>query len=149
MSSEGRYCSFFLGDLLFGIEVERVQEVIRPQQMTPVPLASAVVRGLINIRGQIVAAIDLAHRLELDTQASDQSMNVVITRGKRTVSLLVDRIGEVLECDQADFEPPPDTLERSVRDLIRGAFKLEKRLLLLLDTDRVMAFSATGEDGAA
>jgi purine-binding chemotaxis protein CheW len=146
----GRYCSFYLGDLLFGIEVERVQEVIRPQTMTRVPLASSVVQGLINIRGQIVAAIDLARRLELESSFDKaRSMNVVITLGRRTLSLLVDRIGEVVECDAAAFEPPPETLSGSVRGLIRGAFKLEERLLLLLDTERIAQFNAAAEEHRA
>jgi len=73
-------------------------------------------------------------------------MNVVITLGRRTLSLLVDRIGEVVECDASCFEPPPETLSGSVRGLIRGAFKLEERLLLLLDTERIAQFNAVAEE---
>jgi len=132
----GLYCTFHLAGLLFGIEVERVQEIIRPQAMTPVPLAPPVVRGLINIRGQIVTAIDLAARLQLETQVAPcDAMTVVVQFRRRTVSLLVDRIGEVLACTSSSFERPPDTLSGSVRELIRGAFKLDSALMLLLDVD--------------
>jgi len=145
-----RYCTFFLGDLLFGIEVERVQEILRPQQMTPVPLAPPVVRGLINIRGQIVTAIDLARRLSLEPSLdTTRAMTVVVNFRRRTVSMLVDGIGEVLECDRSSFERPPDTLAGPIRDLIRGAFKLDERLLLLLDVDRVIQFPGSAEEAVA
>ena len=135
--------TFRVADHLFGIEVLRVQEVIRHQVMTPVPLAAAEVRGLINLRGQIVTAIDLRHRLHLPPRGDDgQPMNVVVSTGEESVSLLVDEIGDVLEVDEASFERPPETLDPTLRDLIRGAFKLDEELLLLLDTDRALALDA-------
>jgi len=125
--------------LFFGVEVEKVQEVIRHQEQTPVPLAPRVIGGLINLRGQIVTAIDLRRRLELSDRGDDQkAMNVVVRTDEGVVSLLVDEIGDVVEVEAQGFEPPPDTLRSSVRGMIRGAFKLKDRLLLLLDTECVM-----------
>lgn len=135
--------TFRLGTHLFGIDVVQVQEVIRYQEMTPVPLAAGEIRGLINLRGQIVTAIDLRRRLGLAERPDGQlPMNVVIRSDEESVSLLVDDIADVVEPDEASFEPPPETVSRAARDLIQGAYKLEEELLLLLDTGRVLTVGA-------
>lgn len=139
MSDEHQFCTFFLDKLFFGVEVEKVQEIIRYQEMTRVPLASQVVAGLINLRGQIVTAIDLRCRLDLATRSKAKlPLNVVVNVRDETVSLLVDEIGYVLEVDAEDFEVPPDTLTGNVRSLIRGAYKLQEMLLLILDVEKVV-----------
>ena len=126
MADEHQFCTFFLDGQYFGIDVLKVQEIIRFQEMTRVPLAPSVVRGLINLRGQIVTAIDLRRRLDLpDRQAGQLPVNVVIQTDDGAVSLLVDEIGDVLQVPQAAFERPPVTLRGTARDLIRGAYKLE------------------------
>lgn len=132
-----QFCTFFLDGLFFGVEVGKVQEVIRYQEMTPVPLAPSTIEGLINLRGQIVTAIDLRRRLELpDRPEGRLPMNVVVQTDDGAVSFLVDDIGDVLELESASFEPPPETVQGVARELIRGTYKLEGRLLLVLDVDR-------------
>lgn len=133
-------CTFFLGGICFGVDVVRVQEVIRLQQMTRVPLANEAVRGLINLRGQIVTAIDMRLRLQLPVGEHDP-MNVVIRADDGAVSLLVDDIGDVVEVDESSFELPPNTMPARARELVRGVYKLEGRLLLLLDTERALVTS--------
>ncbi len=131
-------CTFVLDDLLLGVDVSDVQEVIRWQPMTLVPLAPPAVLGLINLRGDIVTAIDLRVRMGLPRLESDQQPgNVVIRDGDSTVALVVDEIGDVLEVDDDDFEPPPPTMHGPAREVVAGAYKLSgHRLLLLLDTTR-------------
>jgi purine-binding chemotaxis protein CheW len=137
-----QYCTFFLNGLFFGVEVLNIQEVLRYQQMTRVPLAPATVQGLINLRGQIVTAIDLRHRLELPARAgSVLPMNVVVRSEDGAISLLVDEIGDVVEIDDEAFESPPETLRGVARDLIKGVYKLKERLLLVLDTERTVNLS--------
>ena len=137
MAEQRQYCTFFVDGHYFGLDVLRVQEIIRFEEMTRVPLAAAVVRGLINLRGQIVTAIDLRRRLDLtDRPADAQSINVIVQTDDGAVSLLVDEIGDVLEVPESLFEQPPDTLHGKARDLILGAYKLPDRLLLILDPDR-------------
>jgi purine-binding chemotaxis protein CheW len=137
--TEQQFCTFFVDGLFFGLEVHKVQEVIRYQGMTSVPLAPAVVGGLINLRGQIVTAIDLRKRLAMsERQGSEQPMNVFVRTGDGAVSLLVDEIGDVVEVADSTFEEVPDTLKGVGRDLIRGVYKLKERLLLLLDTEHAI-----------
>lgn len=142
MSATQQFCSFFLDDLFFGVEVEKVQEVIRHQETTRVPLADSVIGGLINLRGQIVTALDLRKRLSLPVPKEGMTpMNVVVRGDDGAVSLLVDEIGDVVEVEECQFELPPDTLRGAARELIRGAYKLSGRLLLLLDTDKAIRVS--------
>jgi purine-binding chemotaxis protein CheW len=139
VGDERQYCTFSLGGQCYGIDVLRVQEVIRYQETTRVPLAPPVVRGLINLRGQIVTAIDLRRRLDFpDRPTGEAPVNVVVRTDDGAVSLLVDEIGDVLAASERDYEQPPESLHGTARELIRGAYKLTDRLLLVLDLDRLL-----------
>ncbi len=141
-----QYCTFYVDGVHFGIEVLQVQEVLRYQAMTHVPLAPTEIQGLINLRGQIVTAFDLRTRLQMPARADEKRpMNVVIRAEDGAVSLLVDEIGDVIETREDDFEPPPATLDEATRSLLRGIYKMDGRLLLILDCDRTLAII---EDGA-
>jgi purine-binding chemotaxis protein CheW len=139
MADDRQYCTFYVAGHTFGVDVLRVQEVFRYQEMTRVPLAPPVVRGLINLRGQIVTVIDLRRRLGLDDRPTDQPpVNVVVHSDEGAVSLLVDEIGDVLHVPARLFEHPPETLRGAARELILGAYKLNDRLLLVLDTEKAL-----------
>lgn len=134
-----QFTTFQLDGHLFGVEVETVQEVIRYQPMTRIPLAPPAVGGLINLRGQVITALDLRKRLDMaDRPEGELPMNVVVRTDDGVVSLLVDQIGEVLTTSATDFEAPPDTVSPQARDLIRGAYKLQSTLLLALDVPRAV-----------
>jgi purine-binding chemotaxis protein CheW len=142
MNNTTQFCTFFVNGLFFGVEVLKVQEVIRYQGMTRVPLAPAMIQGLINLRGQIVTAIDLRRRLELAPREADQlPMNVVVRSEDGAVSLLVDEIGDVVEIQDDIYERPPETLKGVARELVRGVYKLKERLLLVLDTEKTINLS--------
>jgi purine-binding chemotaxis protein CheW len=139
MATSHQYCTFLLGQHWYGLDVLKVQEIVRTQTVTPVPLAHAAVIGLINLRGQIVTAIDLRRRLDLPAREETcDPVNVVVQTDDGAVSLLVDEIGDVLEVTEDQFERPPDTLRGSNRLLIRGAYKLPDRLLVILDPELVV-----------
>lgn len=139
-----QFCTFRLGGLLFGVEVLCVQEVLLTQEMTRLPLVSSIIKGLINLRGQIVTAIDLRARLGMEPLESDRvPMNVVVRSGDTAFSLIVDEIGDVVDVDPDAFEEPPETLTGVARELILGAYKLENQLLLVLDTEKSTNLSET------
>lgn len=134
-----RFCTFYLGDLYLGVPVTSVQEVIRSQERTKIPLVSAVIHGLINLRGEIVTTVDLRHRLELEPRTDDHDpINVVVRNHDGVVSLLVDEIGDVFDVANEDFDPLPPTLTGVYRDFVQGIYKLDGQLLLILDTDRLL-----------
>ncbi|MCA8953085.1 MAG: chemotaxis protein CheW [Planctomycetes bacterium] len=146
MTTASQFCTFYLDGALFAVEVDRVQEVLRYQDMTNVPLTSEVIEGLINLRGQIVTAIDLRRRLSLPARpAGSQPMNVVVRTEGDIVSLLVDEIGEVLEVPDDAFEHTPSTLQGPAKQLVQGVYKLDGSLLLLLDVQHTMQFDPNVE----
>ena len=139
MAQQQQFCTFFLDGLRFGVDVQKVQEVVPYQEMTRVPLAPPTVRGLLNLRGQIVTGIDLRRRLELPERAAGAlPMNVVLRGEDSPVSFLVDEIGEVIEVAADAWERPPETLQGRVRELIQGVYPLQDELLLILDTARTL-----------
>lgn len=133
-----QYCTFELGSLLLGVEARRVQEVLRSQLVTPVPLAPDFVRGLMNLRGQIVLVVDLRARLGSPAEeGSTKPLNVLVHTSAGLVSMQADRIGDVIEIDEAQVDPVPDTLQGRARDVLAGALRLPERLLLLLEPERI------------
>jgi purine-binding chemotaxis protein CheW len=147
--ASGQFSTFFVADLFFGVDVLNVQEVLRFQQMTPVPQAPRVIEGLINLRGQIVTAIDMRRRLGLPPRAGDKSpMNMVVRTSDGAVSLLVDEIGDVLDMDAATYERPPENLDPAAREIIRGVYKLKGRLLLVLDAERTAELTSNSKAAA-
>ncbi len=129
--------TFQVADYSFGLNVLDVQEVLTHQQMTHVPLAPSEVRGLINLRGQIVTAIDMRKRLGLP-ELSDPGleMNVIVQLGDGSVSVIVDNVGDVIAVEPGQFEPPPSTLKSPIKDIILGVYKLNDKLLLQLNPER-------------
>ena len=131
-----RLATFTVDGRFLGIDVTRVREVLRPQALTRVPLAPPQIAGLVNLRGEIVTALDLRVALGRRQRGpGERPMNVVVTTEHGHVSMLVDAVSDVLEIDEGAFERTPSTLRGSVGDLIRGAYKLDGRLLLELDLD--------------
>jgi purine-binding chemotaxis protein CheW len=134
-----QFATFEVADQLFGVEVHTVQEVLSYNEYTPVPLAPPAVGGLFNLRGQVIAAVDLRVQLGLVRQAMEGPvMNVILRGDGEPVSLLVDRIGEVVDLDDEQFEGPPDTLSGPTRELVTGTFKMDGRLMLALDVNQAV-----------
>lgn len=138
-TGSAQLATFWLDGDLYGVEVAHVQEVLRSQTLTRVPLAPPAVAGLINLRGQVVTAIELRERLGRPARPAGSDAVVIVVRlHDEAVSFLVDGIADVVHVDAADFEAPPDTLDGAARDLILGAYKLDGRLLLALDVARAV-----------
>jgi purine-binding chemotaxis protein CheW len=138
-TTSGQLATFRLDGDLYGVEVEHVQEVLKSQGLTRVPLAPPAVAGLINLRGQGVTAIELRERLGRPPRPHGTDAVVIVVRlHGEAVSLLVDSIADVVDVEAKDFEAPPDTLGGQARELIRGAYKLDGQLLLALDVQKAV-----------
>ena len=149
MNERQQYCTLRVGDLFLGIHVEAIQEVLRETAFTPVPLADTSIRGLINLRGQIVTAIDLRRRLDLDdADSTAPTATMVLGPADDPLALVIDSVGDVVEVDDDSFEPPPDTLKGEARRMIEGAHKLESELLLILNLETAMNIHDLSEEAA-
>jgi purine-binding chemotaxis protein CheW len=139
-----QYSTFRVADMFMGIELTRVQELLRYQEMTSVPLAPRAIEGLINLRGQIVTALDVRRILGLPPVESDEAlpMNIVIRSEGGPVSLLVDEICDVIDVPLAASTPLPENISPEQRELLEGVYQLECGLLLVLDTERVLETAA-------
>jgi len=139
MSTACPYATFRVGGHCLAIPVLEVQEVLRGQRLTPVPLAPDAVSGLINLRGQIVPALEMRRLLRLPPRESEvDPLSIVVRTEHGAVSLQVDEIGDVLELDGSTFELPPHNVDPHVRSRLAGVYKLKDRLLLVLDIRRTV-----------
>jgi purine-binding chemotaxis protein CheW len=131
-------CTFQLGGMWFGIDARLVQEVLRRQELTPVPLAATHVAGLLNIRGQIVTALRLHERMGLPDSQKDP-LHVVVRSNAEAISLIVDAIGGVVDVTSEIFEQVPPTTPAALKPMLVGAYKLPDRLVLVPDIETVVA----------
>ncbi len=146
MTSARQFCTFTLNHLLFGVESQKIQEVVTYRELRPVPLAPPVVSGLMNLRGQVVVALELRRQLELaERPAHMPPVCLVVRAAGGTVCLLADEVGNVVEVEEQTFEPSPETLSPRLRSVILGVHKLEHQLMHVLDTDRACEVQAAGE----
>ncbi|GAA6622183.1 chemotaxis protein CheW [Scytonema sp. NUACC26] len=146
--AEQQLCTFFLNKIYFGIDIQYVQEVIRPEVMTRIPLAPPDICGLINLRGQILTAINLQQRLEMGESVMRSTaklideapgFHIVVCLDDEAVSLLVDEVGDVLEFTENTFQPPPATLKGRMRQMLAGAYPLQEGFVLVLDIKKILA----------
>ena len=128
-------CTFKIGDNFYAISVFDIQEIIKPQRITVVPLIDDDVRGLVNLRGQIVTSISLRNLLGLEDHLTKKFMNVVVRRGDDLFSLVVDDVLDVVDLEESMFEDTSSVLDEKIRGFIKGVFKLEDRLLIYLDLE--------------
>lgn len=136
---ENQYVSFLVDGQLLGIPVNAVQEVLNPQAIAPVPKARREISGLLNLRGQIVTAVNLRRRLDLpDLDEPLKSMNVVVMHQGESYSLLVDEVGDVINVSGDALQPPPHTLDAHWKSVTAGVFRLEKRLFVILNTTALL-----------
>lgn len=139
MSKQRLYATFFIDRFFYGIPIEQVREVLLSQPLAQVPLAPPAVAGLINLRGRLMTVIDL-RRLLLQGEAIADAMNIVVYGDDGSeVSLLVDRVGDVLTLAVTGIEDVPATLQGAARDFLQGVYPLDEQLLLLVDISTLLA----------
>jgi purine-binding chemotaxis protein CheW len=133
------YVTVMIAGQLFGLSIARVQDVFRPERMTRIPLASAEIAGVLNLRGRIVTAVDLRCRLGLAPRESDRTpMAIGIEFKGESYGLLIDAVGEVMKLDHDAFEPNPVNLDPRLSRMATGVYRLDGQLLVILDVDRVL-----------
>jgi purine-binding chemotaxis protein CheW len=140
MPDDRLLCTFRVADHLLGLDISVVQEVLRRQEITRLPLAAPAVRGVINLRGRIVPAVDLRRCLDLPPAGGGAEPSNIVVRGREdaAASLLVDEIGDVVTVPAASYERAPETMRGAARELIHGVFPLHDRLVLELDLGKVL-----------
>jgi purine-binding chemotaxis protein CheW len=132
------YVTVMIGGQLFGLPISKVQDVFMPERMARVPLASAEIAGVLNLRGRIVTAIDMHCRLGQGKRPTDRSaMAVGIEFHGESYGLLIDSVGEVLKLAENTSEPVPVNLDPHLARVSSGVYRLEKQLLVVLDVDRI------------
>ena len=139
-TSTAEFVTVTVDGQMFGIPVLSVQDVLGPQKITKIPLSPPEIAGVLNLRGRIVTAIDLRRRLGLDPADRKQSMSIVVDHHGELYSLLIDEVGEVLSAPADAFEHNPPTMEGRWREVSIGIFRLQDRLLVILDVERLLTF---------
>ena len=135
------FITMTIADQLFGLPVLSVQDVLGPQVIARIPLAPPEVAGSLNLRGRIVTAIDMRMRLGLEPLDEDEKgMSVVVEHQGELYSLIIDTVGEVLSLPEERFERTPPTLNARWREMACGIYRLDDRLLVVLDIDHVLDF---------
>jgi purine-binding chemotaxis protein CheW len=133
------YVTFTTGGQIFGLPIERVQDVFKPTRITRVPLAGQEIAGVLNLRGRIVTAIELRSRLSLGAREPGRvPMAIGIESRGESFGLLVDAVGEVLKLPDDEREPNPINLDRNLNRVAAGVFRLDGHLLVVLDIERVL-----------
>ncbi|MEB3701750.1 Chemotaxis protein CheW [Candidatus Bealeia paramacronuclearis] len=136
---EVQLLTFHVHDQVLGIPVLQIRDVFLAQKITPVPLASQETRGLINLRGRIVTALSMREKLNFPkVEAGQKQMIIAIEHAGEVYGLLVDKVGEVITLAQDLYEKKPQVLDGKLREIAKGVFKLEGKLLILLDVDRII-----------
>ncbi|MBK8175701.1 MAG: chemotaxis protein CheW [Rhodospirillales bacterium] len=133
------FATFNVAGQTFGVPVFRVQDILMPERIAPVPLAPASIKGAINLRGRIVTVVDVRTRLGLvERDDGKPSMGVTVDFRGELYTLLVDQIGDIIELPQYRREDKPSTLDCAWRDVTDGVYRLEDGLMVVLDVDRLL-----------
>ncbi len=134
------FVTFIIADQLFGIPVLKVQDVLSSHNITRIPLAPPEIAGSLNLRGRIVTAMDVRLRLGLPPREKRGSMSIVADHDGELYSLMVDSVGEVLALKGSDWERNPPTLDPKFREYSLGIYRLDNKLLVVLDVNRLLDY---------
>lgn len=128
-----------IGDQIFGIPILQVQDVLGAQKVTRVPLAPKAIAGSLNLRGRIVTAIDMRACLGMEPrEAANKGMSVVVENQGELFSLMIDRVGDVMNLPYSSYEKNPATLNAQWRSMCQGIYRLKDKLLVVIDVPRLL-----------
>jgi purine-binding chemotaxis protein CheW len=142
-AGEIEYVTFYVGNLLIGVDIQHVEEINRQVNVTPVPHSPPHVRGVINLRGEVVTVVDLRKVLDMgETEVNQNSRTVVVNSGSEEIGLLVDRVADVMQARTDQIDPPPANISGVDGRFFKGVYKLDKSLLIVLDVNAAIAVNA-------
>lgn len=141
-----QYCGFKIAGEEFAIPVMEVQEVIKPLQVTTVPLAQDQVRGLINLRGQIVTCLSLRKVFQQEENLSDEYMNIIVRGKDGLYSLVVDEVTDIIDIQQESLEKTPDTIDPNIKRYVDKIYKRDQGLVILLKIDELLKLENMPKD---
>lgn len=133
-----QYVTVVIGGQLFGLPISQVHDVFVPESVTRVPLSAPEVKGVLNLRGRIVTAIDMRRRLHLPPLEETQMMAVGIEYKHESYGLVIDTVGEVLTLSSSSAEPNPSNLDKRWAEISGGVHRLDGQLMVILDVDRLL-----------
>ena len=135
--------TFKLGNEEFALDILKVQEINRIVEITKVPKAPDFVEGVINLRGRVIPIVDIRKKFHLNIrEATKETRIIVVNIMNKTIGLIVDSVSEVLRINSSTIQPPPPLIAGLDSDYIKGVGKLDERLIILLDIDKIFT---TGE----
>jgi len=138
------FATFYIGDALCGMDILRIQEINKQMEMTSVPQAPDYVKGILNLRGQIVTVIDLSRKLGLPGAVSgEDARNIIVKSQGEHVGLLVDRISDVIKVDWDKVEQPPAGMDGLQGKFFKGVYKTKKTLVGILEMEEVLKEDAS------
>lgn len=136
-----QFLSIRVSEHYFGIPVIKIVDVVKPTELTPIPLAKPEISGLMNLRGRIVTVIDMRKRLDIDSSVEPKKPMFVVVEDENDIySLVVDEVGQAITLNLMNFDKVPENLPSHLRDISKGIFQLEKELMLVLDVKSIVNF---------
>ena len=139
-ASHIRYITFSLQDTLFGIDILNIREIVPVTQITPVQQAPDLVRGLVNLRGQVLTVLDISILMGLKPLQSGSDSHIIVFKHRNT-GFLVDRIGDVITLDPGQAEPVPANIDPKIRHCMDHVIHLESELIMILRAEKIFSFS--------
>jgi purine-binding chemotaxis protein CheW len=142
-AGEVEYVTFYVGNMLIGLDIQHVEEINRQVEVTPVPQAPPHIRGVINLRGEVVTVVDLRKVLDMgQTEINQCSRTVIVNSGNEEIGLLVDRVADVVLARTDQVDSPPANISGVDGRFFKGVYKLENTLLIVLDVNAAIAVNA-------
>jgi purine-binding chemotaxis protein CheW len=132
------FVTFYMGEFLFGVPAEKIMEINKDIEITPVPLSDDYILGIMNLRGQIVTTIDLAKKIKLNAEIIPKVNVIIKNEDEAPVSFVVEKVGEILEIPVVKLERPPEKIEGLSKEYIKNVYQLPERLVLILDIDKIL-----------
>jgi purine-binding chemotaxis protein CheW len=139
----GKFLTFLMANEKYGLEILKVREIMGMMDVTSIPTTPAFIRGVINLRGKVIPVVDLRLKFGIEAKEDTQRTCIIVvhlthTAQEMTMGIIVDEVSDVLDIDRNQIEPPPSFGANVRTDFILGMGKVDRKVMTLLDIDRVL-----------